>query len=68
MMKKYFTLLLGLILSVYHAAAQPVEMATTLRSEGKIFVVVGVMLIIFLGVAAYLFSIDARVKKLENKK
>ncbi len=60
--------IVSLLAVVFQASAQSVEMATGLRSEGKIYVVIAVMLVIFLGVAAYLFSIDSRVKKLERKK
>ncbi|MCL7989389.1 CcmD family protein [Sphingobacterium sp. lm-10] len=67
-MKKQITLILGMIFSLMQVIAQPVEMATTLRSEGKIYVVIAVMLIIFIGVAAYLFSLDRRVAKLEKRK
>lgn len=48
------------------AQAQPVEMADTMRSEGKIYVVVGIVLIVLAGLIAYLFMLDRRVKKLEN--
>lgn len=65
-MQKYLLIIFMVLLSTAAGMAQPVEMATTLRSEGKIYVVVGVMLIIFLGVASYLFSLDSRVKKLEK--
>ncbi len=56
------------MLAIMQAMAQPVEMATTLRSEGKIYIVVAVMLIIFVGVATYLFTLDRRVAKLEKRK
>jgi len=49
-------------------AQEKVQMADGLRAEGKIYVVVAVMLVIFLSVAIYLFSIDKRVKKLEKDK
>ncbi len=48
-------------------SAQSVEMADGLRSDGKIYVVVLVLLIIFIGVVVYLFSIDKKVSKLEEK-
>ncbi|MCJ8209893.1 CcmD family protein [Mucilaginibacter sp. RS28] len=50
--------------------AQPagVEMADTLRSSGKIYVVVSTIVIVFIGLAIYLFMIDRRLKKLENDK
>ncbi|PVH24128.1 CcmD family protein [Sphingobacterium corticibacter] len=67
-MKKQITLIVGMMLAIMQAMAQPVEMATTLRSEGKIYIVVAVMLIIFVGVAAYLFTLDRRVAKLEKRK
>lgn len=44
-----------------------VEMADAMRESGKIYVVVGVLVIIFLGIAIYLFSIDRKVKKLEKE-
>lgn len=49
------------------AQSQEVEMATDLRSSGKIYVVVIVITVIFLGLLIYLFSIDKRLKKLEKK-
>ena len=58
-----FTLLLFFI----QATAQEVEMATGLRSSGKIYVVVIIICVIFLGLFVYLFSIDRRLKKLEKK-
>lgn len=47
--------------------AYQVEMATGLRSSGKIWVVVCVLLTIVIGVYISLFIIDKKVKKLENK-
>ncbi len=47
-------------------AAQGVEMAETMRSNGKIYVVVGVIAIIFVGLVVYLFTIDRRLSKLEK--
>jgi len=44
-----------------------VEMATELRSSGKIYVVVAVIAVIFIGLAIYLFSIDNRLKKIEKQ-
>lgn len=42
--------------------------AIDMRSSGKIYVVIAVMLVIFIGLAIYLFSIDKRLKKLERNK
>lgn len=44
-----------------------IEMATGLRSSGKIYVVILVLLIIFIGFIIYLFTIDRRISKLEQK-
>ena len=43
------------------------QMADTFRSEGKIYVVIAVLSIIFLCLIGYLIYIDIKIKKLENK-
>jgi CcmD family protein len=43
-------------------------MADIFRSSGKIYVVVATIVIIFVGLAIYLFSIDRRLKKIEKEK
>ena len=48
--------------------AGTVEMADALRNSGKIYVVVAVISIVFIGIVVYLFSIDKRVKKVEKGK
>ncbi|MCC9137103.1 CcmD family protein [Pontibacter silvestris] len=49
-------------------AAQPdVEMADTLRQDGKIYVVVTVLLSVLGGLIIYLVSIDRKVGKLERQ-
>lgn len=45
-----------------------VDMATEMRESGKIYVVVMVLAVIFIGIAIYLFSIDNRLKKIEKQK
>jgi hypothetical protein len=45
-----------------------VEMADTFRSEGKIYVVITVISIIFMCLIGYLVYIDLKLRKLENKK
>jgi CcmD family protein len=45
-----------------------VDMASELRASGKIYVVVMVIAVIFIGLAIYLFSIDNRLKKIEKQK
>lgn len=52
------------------AMAQPAAMADKLRADGKIYVVILVMLTIFIGIVVYLFSLDKKISKIEkeNKK
>ena len=48
--------------------ADVVEMADLMRSNGKIYIVVAVLLIIFLGLAVFLISIDRKVRRLERER
>ena len=68
-MKKIFGILFLLLITATNIFAQSgdVEMADALRSNGKIFVVVGVIAIVFTGIIIYLISIDRKVSKLEKK-
>jgi len=43
------------------------QMADTFRSEGKIYVVIAVLSIIFICLIAYLIYIDIKVRRLEKK-
>jgi hypothetical protein len=49
------------------AQAQQVEMADTMRSNGKIYTVVAVCLTILIGLFVYVFSIDRKISKLEKE-
>lgn len=44
-----------------------VEMADLMRSNGKIYVVVGVILIIFLGIIFYMVKVDRKLSKIEGE-
>ncbi len=44
-----------------------IEMADAFRADGKIYVVVAVVAIILTGIIFYLFRIEQKVKKLEDK-
>lgn len=44
------------------------QMADTFRSEGKIYVVITVISIVFICLIGYLIYLDIKLKKLENKK
>lgn len=60
-------LALSLLLTNLTLAAQPkVEMADTFRNNGKIFVVVAVILTIFAGIILYLIRLDRKLTKLEK--
>lgn len=64
---KKISSLLGPLLGSVPAFSQEVEMADTLRSEGKIYVVVVIVLMILAGLIAYLVIIDRKATRLENK-
>jgi len=49
------------------ALAQEAEMAEGFRAEGKIYVVLGVILILLAGLFVYIFRIERKLKKLEKK-
>jgi len=68
-MKRFLSVLAMLVAALQGFAQQgnEVEMATDLRSSGKIYVVVIVVCVIFIGLILYLFSIDRRLKKIENR-
>jgi CcmD family protein len=63
-----FALLLLSYVTTFAQQAQPVEMADELRQSGKIYVVIAVIVVIFIGLAFYLFAIDRRLKKIEKEK
>ena len=56
-----------LMISVSFADAQT-EMADTMRSNGKIYVVVTVLATIFAGIFVYLAILDRKINKLEKEK
>ncbi len=70
-MKYLFTLLIGLFCTgivLAQTATEQIDMATAMRSSGKIYVVVGVIALIMSGLFFYLFTIDRRISKLEKDK
>ena len=48
--------------------AQETEMADVMKSNGKIYVVIAVMLTILAGLVLYLFRLDRKISKLEKNK
>jgi CcmD family protein len=76
-MKKYlivFFLLLTLQVSAQEKIAinesdyqnSRVEMADVMRSEGKIYVLVGIIVIVFAGIVGYIMHTDRKVARLEK--
>ena len=49
------------------AASQQIEMADRMRQDGKIYVVVGCVLVVLAGMIFYLVSIDKKVSRLEKQ-
>jgi CcmD family protein len=49
------------------ASAQDAEMADGMRANGKIYVVVGIVLIVLAGLVVYLFVMDKKLTKLEKQ-
>jgi HAMP domain-containing protein len=63
-------MLIGICLlwTTFWLQAQPeVEMADDFRGEGKIYVVVGVILLILIGVFIQLFRLERKIKKMEEE-
>jgi CcmD family protein len=48
------------------AQEKEVEMADTMRSNGRIYVVVAVVLAIFTGIIIYLIRLDRKISRLEK--
>ncbi len=60
-------ILFSLVFVPLLSLAQAVEMADTLRSEGKIYVVVAIVLVIFAGLIGYLILLDRKISRIEKK-
>jgi len=70
-MKKLISLILMLFAFTVNLFAQQnveaVEMADQMRSDGKIYVVVAVVLVVLLGIFIYLTRLDSRISKAEKE-
>lgn len=64
---KLFVLFSFLAVQSVVAQSQEPEMADVMRSNGKIYVVVGIIVIVLIGLFVYLFALDRKITKLENK-
>jgi K+-transporting ATPase A subunit len=65
---KYLLTLVCLIASAAAQAQETVEMADKLRAEGKIYVIVVIILIVLAGLLTYLFMLDKKITKLEKER
>lgn len=58
----------GLMLNAAAFAQEQPEMADLMRSNGKIYVVVAVCLMILIGLFIYVFLLDRKISRLEKGK
>ncbi len=68
-MKRFIKNILAILILLVPIAGQAqsdVQMADGMRAEGKIYVVVAIILIVLAGLIFYLFMLDRKVKKLEK--
>ena len=63
---KYLAALLLLFCNAAIAQPEKVEMADVMRSEGKIYVVVAIILVVLAGLIAYLFLLDKKLSRMEK--
>ena len=66
-MKKLISIL-SLLLFTFFANAQDVAMADAMKENGKIYVVIAVILTILAGLVLYLVRLDRKISKLEKNK
>ncbi len=65
--KALLSTLMMIISASTFAQDSSIEMATGLYQSGKIYVVVVVMSIIFIGIVGYLIMLDRKITKLEKE-
>ena len=66
-MKKLIAILTFIFLAFF-ANAQDVNMADIMKENGKIYVVIAVMLTILAGLVLYLVRLERKISKLEKNK
>jgi uncharacterized membrane protein len=62
-----FIVLSSFFSMISFAQTNQVEMADTMRSNGKIYTVVAVCLTILIGLFLYVMSVDIKLRKLEKE-
>jgi len=65
--QKIVTLFLLLVSGTLHAQTTEVEMADAFRADGKIYVVVAMVLIILVGFFVYLILVDRKLSRIEKE-
>ena len=66
-MKKSFLLINCFILLSFNLLKAQNEGGDFMRNIGMIYVVIGVIIIIFIGIIAFLINLDRKLTKLENQ-
>ena len=61
------SLMLAMLTAIAHAQTTDADTAGVMRSNGKIYVVVAIVVTILLGLFFYVFSLDRKISKLEKK-
>lgn len=64
----FFSAVFLLLSYSLYAQDDEVQMADGLRSSGKIYVVVAVLLTVFVGLILYLIRLDRKISRLEKEK
>ena len=67
-MKKFIIAISFLFISLFAFAQNDPEMASVMRSNGKIYNVVAVCLTILIGLLVYVFLIDRKITRLEKER
>ena len=67
--KLLFTICFAILITALHAQdkVNEPEMADTFRSNGKIYVVIAVILTIFAGIIIYLVRLDRKMSRIEKE-
>ena len=65
-LRKTILFFTSILLSLYASAEGEEASSGLMRSELKIYVVVAVLVLIFTGIIVFLFSLENRLKKLEQ--
>lgn len=60
-------ILCGAWLSLSSFQGETIEMADGIRSNGLIYIVVAIFVIMAIGILFYLFSLDRKISKMENE-